>query len=573
MITLGLSPIVHESAVGLVIDGKLVGAASEERFTRQKNQGGFPHQALQFVLSQAGIAAKDVEHLAYASLTNQAERQRDLVNYVQNIPYVMSGSDKLQHKAAHLANYTRTMARRRGWFSQGGTQQVVHEALAEHGLEGKLEYVDHHLAHCASAYFCSGFSDTLVVSLDGYGSGAAGSFYAGRSGKLTKLATIPYPHSLGTFYRRVTQALGYRPNRHEGKVVGLAAYGDPTKAYEEMRRRVDLTHPDYFRLRSVQDPFFEKRLLKKYEPADLAAAAQAILENIVVHYVRGWLSRTGLSRVACAGGVFANVKMNQRVAELDEVEGLFVFPAMGDSGVGTGAAFALQAQRSNLRPQEIEHMYLGPSFSTAEIEAAVTDERLTARKSDNIADEVAQRLQKDQVVARFDGAMEFGPRALGNRSILYSAHDPSVNDWLNKRLKRTEFMPFAPITLGEHADARFLHLGRFRHSAQFMTVTTDCTDTMKKESPAAVHVDGTARPQIVESTSASSVRAILERYHAHTGVPTLINTSFNMHEEPIVCTPDDAVRAFLDGDLETLAIGDFLVERKAAPQAPTSART
>jgi carbamoyltransferase len=560
MVILGLSPTVHESSVGLLVDGKLIAAAAEERFSRVKNDGGFPHRALAYVLQRAGVTARDVDHVAYAALPFAAERARDLAGFGKNVLYVAQASDRAIHKLRHLANYARVLVTQKEWESWGGTARRMRRELATHGLDEKLVHVDHHLSHCASAYYASGYDRCLAVSLDGYGSGQAGSFYLCEGGKLRLLASIPYPHSLGTFYRRVTQALGFKPNRHEGKIVGLAAFGDPSKLYGEIRSRFDLEHDDYYRFKSAQDALYERRLVDRHSPADIAAAYQKVLEDVATHYVGKWVRKTGVRHVACAGGVFANVKMNQRIMEIPEVEEIFVFPAMGDGGVGVGAALALHADLRGLEPSRLPHVYLGPDYTDRELEQALQASGLRFRRSANIAGDVAALLVANKVVARFAGAMEFGPRALGNRSILYPAIEPSVNKWLNDRLKRTEFMPFAPVTMDEHAHELYENIGRVRHTAQFMTITTDCTARMKQESPAAVHVDGTARPQLVRKDVNPSMYAILREYHARTGIPTLINTSYNMHEEPIVCSPDDAIRAFKDGRLEVLAMGDFLVE-------------
>lgn len=564
MIIVGLSPTVHESSVGILVDGKLVAAAAEERFTRVKNDGGFPHRALEYVLRRAGVRASDVDHVAYAALPFTQERLRDLSGYAENVLYVAQASDRALHKLSHLANYTRALLLNKEWTSWGGTARKMRKELATVGLAEKLVHVDHHLAHVASAYFASGFDRCLAVSLDGYGSGQAGSFYLAEGGKLKLLTPIPYPHSLGTFYRRVTQALGYKPNRHEGKIVGLAAFGDPSKLYAEIRSRFDLEHDDYYRFKSAQDAYYERRLVDRHEPADIAAAYQRVLEDVATHYVSKWVRKTGVDKVCCAGGVFANVKMNQRIMEIPEVEKMFVFPAMGDGGVGVGAALALHADLRGLEPQAITDMYLGPDYTGAEIEKALRASGLSFRQAPEIEKDIAELLVKNKVVARFAGAMEFGPRALGNRSILYPAIEPSVNKWLNDRLRRTEFMPFAPISLDAKANDLYEKIDRVRHAAQFMTVTTDCTPLMKKQSPAAVHVDGTARPQLVRAEVNPSMHEILTHYYARSGIPTLINTSYNMHEEPIVCSPDDAIRAFKDGRLEVLAIGDFLVESPAA---------
>jgi carbamoyltransferase len=567
MVIVGLSPIAHESAVGVLVDGKLVAAAAEERFSRVKNQGGFPYRALEYCLRQAGVTAADVDHVAYGALPFHRERMRDLAGFGSNLAYVARAEDEPARKLWHLANFTRNMVLHKEWESWGGTERKIRQALRDFDLERKLVYTDHHRAHCASAYYTSGFDRCLVVSLDGYGSGHAGAFYLGDAGKLTLLTTIPYPHSLGTFYRRVTQALGFKPNRHEGKIVGLAAFGDPTALYDQVRARFDLQHDDYYRYKSSQDPYFEQELAGRHSREDVAAAYQRVLEDVATKYIQLWMQKTGVRHVACAGGVFANVKMNQRVMELEECDELYVFPAMGDVGVGVGAAYSLHADLHPTMPHRLDDVYLGPSYSDREIERALEAAGLPYRKSQNIEAEIADQLVANKVVARFDGAMEFGPRALGNRSILYPAVEPEVNKWLNQRLKRTEFMPFAPISLEENAGDLYDHVDRMRYSAQFMTVTTNCTPQMRAQSPAAVHIDGTARPQLVNAKINPSVHRILRLYRERSGIPTLINTSFNIHEEPIVCSPEDAIRAWKDGALEVLALGNYLVTQAAQPAA------
>lgn len=558
MVIIGLSPTAHESSVGILIDGKLVAAAAEERFTRVKNQGGFPHHALRWCMKQAGVTAAEVDHVAYAALPFYKERLRDLAGFGKNLFFVAGAADQAKRKLFHVANYTRNLLLQSDWT---GVERGIIKSLVEHDLDKKLVFVDHHLAHCSAAYFTSGFDRCLVVSLDGYGSGQAGSFYLAEGGKLRLLSPIPYPHSLGTFYRRVTQALGFKPNRHEGKIVGLAAFGDPNRLYAEVMDRFDFEHSDYFRYKSSQDPYFEKKLVANNSREDVAAAYQRVLEDVACRYIQRWVERTGTTRIACAGGVFANVKMNQRVMEIPGVEQVYVFPAMGDGGVGVGAAYALYADLRTLEPERLPNVYLGPSYDDAQIEGALKASGLQYERPNDIESKIVDHLVGDRVVARFSGGMEFGPRALGNRSILYPAKDPDVNRWLNDRLHRTEFMPFAPISLAERADELYENVDKMRYSAEFMTITTNCTPKMRQQSPAAVHVDGTARPQLVSKEINPSAHRVLTEYERRTGIATLINTSYNMHEEPIVCSPDDAIRAFKDGGLEVLAVGNFLVFR------------
>jgi carbamoyltransferase len=255
--------------------------------------------------------------------------------------------------------------------------------------------------------------------------------------------------------------------------------------------------------------------------------------------------------------VHANVKLNQRIHEIEGVTDVFVYPNMGDGGCGTGAALLCLPEVPVGRT--LDDVYFGPEYSSAEIESALAAEGLRFERPDAIAEPMADLLAEDHIVARFDGRMEYGPRALGNRSILYPAKDPEVNLWLNQQLGRTEFMPFAPAALASEAKRLFEGLAGAEKTSEFMTVTFDCTDEMQSSCPAAVHVDGTARPQLVTEKSNPGFHAILEAFAQRTGVPALINTSFNMHEEPIVCSPEDAVRAFLQGNIDYLAIGPFLV--------------
>lgn len=563
MIVLGLSPTAHESSVGLFVEGRLVAAAAEERFTRKKNQAGFPGRALDYVLAEAGMRASDVDVVAYAVTPFAEERRRDLQNYAVNLGEVVRRGVPGRSSLAHLANYTRGLALFSEWESWGGSQRTTLRTLRERGF-GRCVFVDHHEAHCASAYYTSGFDRCLAVSLDGYGSGKSGAVYRCAGGRMEKLTDVPYPHSLGTFYRRVTQALGFKPNRHEGKIVGLAAFGDPERLLPEVLARFERSDPGKIRLVAPHDPYFERTLAAAHPREHVAAAYQRALEIVASEFVAAWLARSGETNLACAGGVFANVKMNQRIAELPGVESMFVYPAMGDGGVGVGAAMVLAGQSGELTPSRLRDVYLGPSIGELDAERALRDAGLAFDRPPDLAAAVVDDLVAGRVVARATGRMEFGPRALGHRSILYEARDPEVNRWLNERLRRTEFMPFAPITRDGVASKLFAGIEKVRHAAEFMTVTLDCTAVMQRDAPAAVHVDGTARPQLVREDVEPEVYAILARYAERTGLDCLINTSFNMHEEPIVGSASDAVRAFLDSELDVLALGPFIARSPGA---------
>ncbi|MGN6156340.1 MAG: carbamoyltransferase family protein [Sphingomicrobium sp.] len=557
MVILGISPIVHESAAALIVDGQIVAAAAEERFTRKKGAGGFPEESIAFVLSQAGMSIQDVDAVALPWLPTWTERRSDIGNYLRNLAPTLISDAPVVDRVFHFANYTKNVGRTVAKSMFGGGHRITAERLRLAGYTGPIRFVHHHAAHVAAAYLASGERKALGVSLDGYGSGGTGSFYLCEDGRMQHLHTIPYPHSLGTFYRRVTQALGFVADRHEGKIVGLAAFGQPEELLDEVIGDFDLSRPDHFRLKTPQNPMRARQRAAEHSRADMAAAYQRVLELVATRYIGDYCARHGLGTVVAAGGVFANVKMNQRISDLPNVNRLFVFPAMGDMGVGAGAAL-FHAASSGDTPRKLRDVFLGPAYDDAELLTALRRGGLSWTENDDPAPRIAELLADGKTVCRFAGRMEFGPRALGNRSILHAADHPSINARLNDRLGRTEFMPFAPVVMMEDAERLFRGVEKVRHSAEFMTVTLDCTDEMKQLAPAAVHVDGTARPQLVRQDRNPELYAILAHYKRLSGRPALINTSFNMHEEPIVCSPADAVRAFLASGLDSLAMGRFL---------------
>jgi carbamoyltransferase len=355
----------------------------------------------------------------------------------------------------------------------------------------------------------------------------------------------------------VTSGLGFKPSRHEGKIVGLAAYGNPKLLADVLLDRFAVAGGD-IRINGALNHYFARALAGHFAKRDVAAAYQFVLEEVTRRAVSFWVAETGLSRVVMSGGVHANVKLNQRIREIPGVEAVFVYPNMGDGGCGTGAAM-LALGHDRMPKGGFQTVYFGPDYSDAEVRAALDAEGLRYEQCDDVEERVADLLAGNAIVARFNGRMEYGPRALGNRSVLYPAREPEVNQWLNKQLGRTEFMPFAPACLAEEAHRLFKNLPGCEKTAEFMTITFDCTEEMKRHSPAAVHVDGTARPQLVRAENNPSFHRVLKAYHARTGIPVLINTSFNMHEEPIVGSPADAVRAFLLGNIDYLAVGPFLV--------------
>ncbi|MEK6968486.1 MAG: carbamoyltransferase C-terminal domain-containing protein, partial [Nanoarchaeota archaeon] len=287
----------------------------------------------------------------------------------------------------------------------------------------------------------------------------------------------------------------------------------------------------------------------------------AWLETVFKEYMESLIDKNGASNVALSGGIFGNVKLNQRIHEVKGVKNIFIHPHMGDGGLGMGGALYIHNQE---RPMNVslKDVYLGPEYSNKKIKKELDKSRLKYTYYKDPAGAAADLLAKGQIVARFDGRMEYGPRALGNRTIMYQTTDKSVNDWLNKDLKRTEFMPFAPVVLSKYAKKCFNNIKGAEYAAKFMTITFDCTEWMKKSCPGVVHLDNTARPQLIDRDANPGYFKILDEYRKLTGIPALINTSYNMHEEPIVCSPYDAIRAFKQGHLKNLLSENYIVNQK-----------
>ena len=445
------------------------------------------------------------------------------------------------------------------------TRQILAE---EFGIRCPIRFVDHHLSHIASAYLTSGFGDALVVSLDGGGDGLSSRVYAVRDGRFESIHETSAYDSLGNYYAYITHIAGFKAQKHEGKITGLAAHGQPVYV-DLLRGFIDeedgrlINRGRVYYLEAIRE--LERRLPAGWTREDLASSIQTIAEDLVRRYVGYWARRTGLRDVALAGGVFANVRINQEVHRLPEVDRVHVHPAMSDGGLPGGAALAACIPgilpRTMASPgTPIEHVYLGSDLTDAEIAAALEQASLTPETVEGPLEErIAELLAEGYVVARATGAMEYGPRALGHRSILYQPTDRGVNDWLNRNLRRTEFMPFAPSVRAEAADHCFEDVAGAEHTAEFMTITFHCTPWMRERMKGVVHLDGTARPHLVRKDREPSLYRVIDAFERRTGLPAVINTSFNMHEEPIVRSASDCVRAFLDGNLDYLAIGDRLV--------------
>ena len=561
------------SGAAIVEDGRILSAINEERLCRQKMAIGFPRASIGKVFELAGIKPSEIDAVAVAT---EHVHFYDRVSgwdgwFEAKKGYVRQLFQDLASDYSSLANKVPGIRQSyyltRAPFFRHRKKQIADILEREFGLKSPLHFINHHFAHAMSAYIGSGERECLVMTLDGGGDQASSQVYYAKDGQLTKIHETSSFDSLGNYYMYGTHLCGFKAQKHEGKITGLAAFGQP-KYFDILQKFIScengkMTNHAGVVFRGALEAL-RKSLPPDFEKKDLAASLQKHLEENAVQYISKWLHESRCRKLVVAGGVFANVRLNQRLHELPDVEELFIFPAMSDEGLAVGAAFAhfgssLVAGKS-FNPEKLRNVYLGPEYTSQEIQAELDNFGLRYDYEEDIEEDIARKLAEGYLVARFDGRMEYGPRALGNRSILYNPGDFSVNNWLNKNLHRTEFMPFAPSTLAEHAELCFKNLEGAKEPAKYMTITFDCTEWMKSYCPGVVHVDGTARPQLVCKDQNPKYHKIIAKFRELTNIPSIVNTSFNMHEEPIVCSPNDAIRAFLDGHLDYLAIGRFLVK-------------
>jgi carbamoyltransferase len=555
----------HDSGATLIDSVGRLSCINEERLSRKKMHLGFPRLAIDEVLAIQGVSISELSEIAIEGRTmtpqfdvgfdeKTSDWKKDFVNQL-GLDKLLLGSE-LGLKLVRLG-------------LTGKTAKVhadVKKHFSDRGFKGKFTFVDHHECHAASAYFSQPHDEGLAITIDASGEGYCAKVYRCKNNRMEELHRIPCYHSPAYYYAYVTQLAGFKPLRHEGKITGLAAFGDPNRCLPVFEKYISFDAKSLLFRNS--GGYHHKAManlsrdLTGASKEDIAAAVQTHTENITRAFVDAAIQKFNggqPTRVFLAGGLFANVKLNQRISASPLVKSLYVFPNMGDGGLNFGAAVAGGFASGNLTKRlEFSHLYLGRPFSDQEIEEKLKAQGVSFRYSHNVAADVAQLLHNKKVVARFVGPMEYGPRALGARSIIYSPADKSVNTWLNQRLNRTEFMPFAPYVRDVDAHEYFRVVGETL-PYQFMTVTCDVSDKCKQLAPAIVHVDGTARPQVVMRDVNPSYYDILTEYEKLSGCGVLVNTSFNMHEEPIINTPDEAIETYKLGGLDVLAIGNFIV--------------
>jgi carbamoyltransferase len=579
MYILGINAYHGDASAAIICDGKLVAAAEEERFNRIKHCAGFPHQAVKYCLEVAGIKPEELTHIAVAR-DPKANLDKKLL-YALKIPQMAVRRMAPQGKFAAIKE-------------EVARALDVDPAM----LTAEVNRVEHHKAHLASSFFVSGFDEAAVLSVDGLGDFASTMWGVGRDRNIEVDGAIAFPHSLGFYYTAITQYLGFWKYGDEFKVMGLASYGDPEFA-EEFARIVRLNGNgkpgfnlglDYFIHHKVGSQItweegspvigklfsdtLEKRLGTAREAGaevtrrheNIASSLQKQLEDAVLHLLNQLYKQTGLKNLCLAGGVAFNCVANGLIFERTPFEQVYIQPAAGDSGLAIGAAYYVYHQiLKQQRSFQMDHAYWGPEFSASEIrqalESRITPEngfRIAELPPEELAKQTAGHIAEGKVVGWFQGRLEFGPRALGNRSIVADPRRTDMKDILNRRIKlREPFRPFAPSILENRVSDYFEQ----SHPSPFMLMTYRVKLEKRDEIPAPTHVDGTGRLQTVNQQQNPRYHQLISAFERLTGVPVVLNTSFN-ENEPVVCTPAEGIECFLRTKRDVLSIGDFLIEKR-----------
>jgi carbamoyltransferase len=588
---LGISAYYHDSAAALLSDGKIVAAAQEERFSRRKNDERFPRNAVAFCLKQGGLTESDLDAVVFYD--------KPIIKFARLLESYLAVAP------GGWSTFPRALP---SWLGEKlnlrGTLRYELSGLKE---ETPILFTEHHQSHAASAFFPSPFEEAAILTVDGVGEWATTTVGVGKNNEVTILKELRFPHSLGLLYSAFTAYCGFRINSGEYKLMGLAPYGEPKFVDAIYEHLVDIKDDgslqlnlEYFHFlrglrmtNSTFDQLFGGPMRKPETPVeqrhmDVARSIQVVTEDIMLRLARHARELTGLNNLCMAGGVALNCVANGRILREKIFDNIWIQPAAGDAGGALGAALAVWHMRKDdpqprtvVQPDAMQGAFLGPEFSNDEIEAVLKQHNAVYQKLDTkmLLDTVAGYLADEKIVGWIQGRMEFGPRALGHRSILGDPRSPKMQSILNLKVKfRESFRPFAPAVLLERAPEFFeldthspyMLLVAPVHPAQRLESPPPASGLerlkqLRSKIPAVTHVDYSARVQTVTADQNPIFHSILKRFEEKTGCPVLMNTSFNVRGEPVVCTPDDAYRCFVNTEMDYLAIGDFLLERAAQP--------
>ena len=561
MNVLGISCYYHDAAATLVCNGKILAAAEEERFTRRKHDNRFPESAIKYCLEEAGIVSSEIDYICfYEKPLLKLER---LLKIASDRPG--RSENMVSEQLSHMVHERLFL------------KQVLSEKI---GYAGEVLFIEHHMAHAASSYYISGYDKSAVMTIDGVGEWATTVQYIGEGNSLKKLKEIRYPHSLGLLYSTITAFLGFKVNNDEYKVMGLASYGEPNqidkvnkliKVYDDGSFELNL---DYFSFMYDPDRMYSDSFIELFGTPrksddeisgyhmDIASSLQKVLEETVIKMGNHFYEESGgIENICLAGGVALNSVAHWRFIEETPFKNICIQPAAGDGGGSMGAALYAYYTKSNSDLNSEPHTtLLGPSFSNDQIQELLDtrDAIYTKLNDDEICEKAAEYLYKNQIIGWFQGRMEFGPRALGNRSILANATNPDMKDILNARVKfREDFRPFAPAVLEERANDYF----DIDFKSPYMLFVPQVKEGMGEKIPSVTHTDNSARIQTVNRAENPRYYRLIEEFEKRSGVPVIINTSFNVRGEPIVCKPEDAYNCFLKTDIDFLFMGNFLIEK------------
>jgi carbamoyltransferase len=591
---LGLSAFYHDSAAALVEDGHIIAAAQEERFSRKKQDASYPENAIRYCLDEGGLALDDIDYVVFYEKPF-VKFERLLETYLAFAP-----------RGFNSFRMALPLWLKQKLFQKDLIGKKLKAKAPGFDWQQKLLFAEHHRSHAASAFYPSPFDEALILTMDGVGEWATTSAGIGRGHGIEMLKEIHFPHSLGLLYAAFTHYTGFKVNSGEYKVMGLAPYGEPRYVNKILDHLIDLKPDGSFRLNQdyfdycvglrMTKPRFDALFGGPARPPDawleqrhmdLAASIQAVTEEVVIRLVRGLVAETGLRKLCLAGGVALNCVANGKVLRDNAIDALWVQPAAGDAGGALGAAFAAyhefldQARSIGNALDGMQGAYLGPAFSDAEIAGRLREAGAVFQLVDDdaVIRKSVDALIDEKAVGWFQGRMEFGPRALGARSILGDPRSPNMQRQLNLKVKfRESFRPFAPSVLREDVAEWF----DLEEDSPYMLVVADilekrrCTvseednalfgidrlNTIRSEIPAVTHVDMSARIQTVHKETNPRYHALLSAFKARTGCPVLVNTSFNVRSEPIVCTPEDAFRCFMGTDIELLVAGNCIARKE-----------
>jgi len=553
----------HDSGAAIVRENKILVAINEERISRRKLDITFPEKSIQACLEYLGLSPPDITYIAISTFDFAKTLSRLLPNLKEEYYQIR----RRKKNPGLLKSFKKISKYKLTEFGPSNLTKSISHAILKNKLEklgfglSKVYLIDHHQCHAATAAFCSGFDECAVITLDGIGDGLSGSISLLRNNKLTLIETISGKSSLGVFFEHITNLLNMRELEDEGKVMALANYSYPIKDSENPL--LNFFFIEGINIKAKYGPIRMYRELKKIlwrlPSEQFAYCAQRTLETKISELVKNIMLKTGQNRIALAGGIFSNIKVNMCLSKLSMVSDCFIFPHMGDGGLALGAALMVNNELKGVSSYPLNNIFLGPDFSEEQIKSALDLSGLEYKYYENIEQEAARIIAEKNIVFWFQGRMEYGPRALGNRSILAKPDSQKIRDLLNLKLKmRVWYQPFCPTMLEEEAKN---YLIGYKSPNLFMTMAYMVKDDKKDDIKGILGVDGSCRPQIIQGNESLFGR-LLQNLKKITGKGVALNTSFNIHGEPLVCSPQDAINTFKKCGSNYLVMGNYLARNR-----------